>query len=296
MKRIWYGLLVAAALSACSGSNPFIEDTEPEPVDPTEPVDPRAETVAGDLDAASFSPDTSDPNNSALVVTGVAFNGTPLPVGYDRAAALDTPGGQYQAFTRQPDALNTHSTSYARDVDGTQGVLVVTGGLDGYYNGGVAYARSGAYDRPGANGENTDVRYDGEYVGLMNYPDNGNALLPVPPGTDPAVTPRQAARVYGQARINADFSTNRVKGTVYNRNYVAAGLDLPDLEIAPTDISDDGTFTGEITVAHQTKGDYSGTFGGVNSSAVAGGLYAKDHVDGLDDEEEYGLFVLERSN
>ncbi|SFT61743.1 hypothetical protein [Sedimentitalea nanhaiensis] len=296
MKRTWYGILTACAVSACSGSNPFLEETDPEPGGPGTPGAPIVESVAGDLDAATFVPDPNDPNNSVLVVTGVAFNGTPLPVGYDRNAALDSPGGQYQAFTRQPDALNTHSTAYARDVNGAQGVLVVTGGLNGYFNGGASYSRSGSYDRPGANDQNADVRYDGEYVGLMNYPDNGNALLPVPPGTAPALTPRQAARVHGQARINADFSTNRVKGTVYDRTYVAAGMALPDLEIAPTDIADDGTFAGDITVSHQSKGEYGGTFGGVDSNAVAGGLYVKDHVDGLDDEEEYGIFVLERSN
>lgn len=295
MQRIWIGIAAASALSACgSGPNPFLETEDPDSTPGGGSNIPA--TVSSDLDAATYVPDPNDPNNSALVVTGVAFNGTPLPVAYTRTNSLDTPGGQYQAFTRQPDALSTHSTAYARDIDGTQGVLVVTGGLDGYYNGGATYSRSGGFDRPAANAQNADIRYDGEYIGLMNYPDNGSVLLPVPPGTDPAITPDQAARVHGDARIDADFSNNRVKGLIYNRKYVDRDLDLEELEIAPTEIAEDGTFSGSVTVAKQNKGEYGGTFGGTQSNAVAGGLFAKDHVDGLDNEEEYGLFVLERSN
>ncbi len=294
MKRFWLGFAAASMLSACSGGNPFLDD---DPDTGTPPPGNIPADVAGDLDAATFVP---DPTNPRLVVTGVAYNGTPLPVEYDRtatSATLDSPGGQYTAFTRQPDALNTHTTAYAREVAGTRGVLVVSGGLDGYYNGGVSYSRSGGFDRPAANPANADIRYDGEYVGLLNYPDDGAALLPVPPGTDPDVAPGQAGRVFGQARIDADFSTNRVKGLVYNRRYEAAGLDIPEnLEIAPTDILEDGSFAGEVTVAKQTKGTYGGTFGGPEAQAVAGGLFAKDHITGLARVEEYGLFVLERSN
>ncbi len=295
MRRTWYGILAALALSACSGSNPFVEDSDAGSVtDPATGTDNRVAAVAGDLDAAEFTP---DPSNPTLIVTGVAFNGTPLPVAYDRKSALDTPGGQYQAFTRQPDALNTHATAYARDIDGTQGILVVTGGMGGYYNGGVTYSRTGAYVRPADNAQNADVRYDGEYVGLLNHGDNGADLLPVPAETDPTVAPRQAGRVYGQARINADFSTNQVKGTVYDRTYVATGTELPALAMAPTAISQDGTFSGEVTTLdHQNKGEYSGTFGGPEAGAVAGGLFAKDHIDDRDQIEEYGVFVLERSN
>lgn len=293
MKRFVLGVAVAATLSACSGGNPFLEDgdevTEPVPGGPESPIPVE---VSSDLDAAEYIP---DPNNPRLVVTGVAFNGTPLPVEYVRAASLDSPGGQYQAFTRQPDALNTHTTAYARAVNGAQGVVAVSGGLDGYNNGGATYSASG-YRAPDPNPQNADVRYDGEYVGLMNYPDDGAALLPVPPGTDPAVMPRQAARVYGQARIDADFSTNQVKGKVYNRTYVAQGIPLEELQIAPATIQADGSFAGNVTQAQQDKGNYGGAFGGPNANSVAGALYANDHVQGAQNVEEFGLFVLERSN
>ncbi|MEP3332828.1 hypothetical protein [Sedimentitalea sp.] len=126
IKRLVIGVALAAALSACIGGNPFLEDDNggTDPVDPTSPED-----VQSDLDAASYTP---DPSNPRFLVTGVAFNGTPLAVEYDRVASLDSPGGQYQAFERQPDSLNTHTTAYARAVDNAQGVVVVSGGLDGY--------------------------------------------------------------------------------------------------------------------------------------------------------------------
>lgn len=291
MKRFVVGVALAAALSACSGGNPFLDDDSggTDPVDPTSPI---PEDVQSDLDAASYTP---DPTNPRLVVTGVAFNGTPLAVEYDRVASLDSPRGQYQAFERQPDALNTHTTAYARAVDNAQGVVVVSGGLDGYFNGGATYSANG-FAVPAANAANADVRYDGEYVGLMNLPDNGDALLPVPPGTDPAVRPRQAARVYGDARIDADFSTMRVKGQVYNRTYVAQGAELEALEIAPTDIQSDGSFSGDVTQGQQGVGSYGGAFGGSNANAVAGALHASGHVGGVSEIEEFGLFVLERSN
>ncbi|WP_424984779.1 hypothetical protein [Microbulbifer sp. S227A] len=292
MKRFVIGVALATAVSACSGGNPFLDEDDGGGTDPIEPTSPIPEAVSSDLDAASY---TADPTDPRLVITGVAFNGTPLPVDYVREASLDSPRGQYQAFERQPDALNTHTTAYAREVDNARGVLAVSGGLDGYYNGGATYSANG-FAVPSANPVDADVRYDGEYVGLMNLPDNGDALLPVPPGTDPAVRPRQAGRVFGDARIDADFSTMRVKGQIYNRTYAATGADLDSLEIAPADIQADGSFSGDVTQQQQDRGDYGGAFGGSNANAVAGALFASGHVAGVSDVEEFGLFVLERSN
>lgn len=88
----------------------------------------------------------------------------------------------------------------------------------------------------------------------------------------------------------------RVKGKIYNRTYEARGIAMEEIEIAPTNINSDGTFAGEVTQAQQPKGDYGGAFGGPNANAVAGALFASDHETSLPDVEEYGLFVLERSN
>lgn len=282
--RFLLGLATASALSACSGGNPFLENPE-EPVAPGSGI---PDVVASDLDGFSY-----DPNTETLTVTGVTFEGTPfVSEPYVRNARLDS--GDYKAYTLQKSPLDAHSTAYVRDINGTQGGIVVTGGQFGYYNGGGYYARSSGFDRPDASANGGNTKYVGTYVGLMNFPDDGSDLLPVPPGTDPEVRPGQAARISGDARIVADFANNRVKGLVFNRQYVAAGTSLTDLEISPTDIAEDGTFAGKITQNHLEKGDYGGLFGGTDSEAVAGALFAKDHVDGIDEEEEYGVFVLDK--
>jgi len=288
--RFWFGLAAAGALSACSGTNPFLDDggtTEPPPGG--EAGIPEA--VASDLDSFVYTPNVADPANSTLTVSGVTFDGTPFTTNYVRNARLDS--GDYQAFTSQNSPLDAHSTAFVRDINGTRGAIVVTGGQFGYYNGGGSYARQGEFSRPTgvASGENT--KYVGTYVGLLNYPDDGSDLLPAP-GADPSVRPSQAGRVTGDARIVADFSNNRVKGRVFNREYVAPGTPLSDLDIAPTDIQADGTFSGKITQSQQEKGDYGGLFGGPQSEAVAGALYVKDHIQGFTNPEEYGLFVLDK--
>ena len=39
-------------------------------------------------------------------------------------------------------------------------------------------------------------------------------------------------------------------------------------------------------------GQYGGIFGGTDANAVAGALFAEGHIDGVDNEEERGIFVL----
>ncbi len=290
MKRFWMSIAAASALSACSGGNPFLDGGDPSnPIEPTSPI-PAA--VASDLDGVTYTP-ASGGNPARLVVTGVAFTGTPGSVEFTRKPALDQ--GDYQAFTRQPDANSTHTTAFVRNIGGTQGTIVVSGGLAGYYNGGGNYSRTGTFDRPVANPSNADVRYSGTYIGLTNYDGPGGDLLPGSTA-DPALTPQQAGEITGDAEIIADFSQNRVKGRIYNRtsNVAAFGGALTNLDIAPADIAADGSFSGKVTQAQQEKGDYGGVFGGPQSDAVAGALFVKDHIDGVDQEEEYGLFVLDK--
>ncbi|MBJ6370057.1 factor H binding protein domain-containing protein [Sedimentitalea arenosa] len=287
MKRYLFGMATACALSACSGGNPFLDEEEP-PTDPVAPGLVIPAEVASDLDSVVYDPTGPVPT---LTVKGVTFEGDPFSEVYARNTALDS--GDYQAFTRQASALDAHSTAYVRAIGDTQGAIVVTGGQFGYYNGGGTYSRAGAFDRPGPTQDTGNVKYSGTYVGLLNYPDNGNDLIPAP-GVPVEQRPRQAGRVTGDARIVADFDNNRVKGLVSNRNYTARDIALQDLEIAPTDINPDGSFAGEITQNQQKKGEYGGIFGGPEASAVAGALYAEDHQQGLPDIEEYGLFVLDR--
>ena len=161
MKQIWSGLVVVAMLSACSGGNPFLD--EEEPVVPGTPTFVIPEEVASDLDAVSYDPDAPIPT---LTVTGVNFEGQSFTDTYTRNAALDS--GDYQAFTRQAGPMDAHSTAYVRNVNGTQGAVVVTGGQFGYYNGGGNYSRTSAFERPGPTVDGGNVKYSGTYVDLLN--------------------------------------------------------------------------------------------------------------------------------
>jgi len=129
----------------------------------------------------------------------------------------------------------------------------------------------------------------------LNMAGDGGDLLPVAPGTPNDVRPVQAAEVTGSVLINADFADNQVNGVVYNRSIVdSPGIDLSNqnIELAPAEILEDGTFTGTANQNLISKGTYGGIFGGADASAVAGSLFVEDQVAGLDNILEYGLFVL----
>ena len=281
MKRLSMGILALFALSACSGGNPFATDTETETPDTGIP-----DVLASDLDGISY-----DPVGQTLTVRGVSLDNTPYEAVYTRKPGLDR--GGYEAYTTQDGSLQRHTTAYVRDIDGTRSAVVVTGGQFEHYFAGTVYGRSGGFDPATSNQSGQLVSYAGNYVGLLNAPGDGGDLLPVAPGTPNSVRPVQAAEVTGRVLINADFADNQVNGTIFNRNWVDnPGTVLEDLALKPSEITSDGTFTGEVTINLQNKGTYGGIFGGDQSSVVAGSLFAKDHIDGVTNEEEYGIFVL----
>ena len=72
----------------------------------------------------------------------------------------------------------------------------------------------------------------------------------------------------------------------------APGIVLEDLDLEPTGIETNGTFSGNIEQENQTRGTYAGIFGGTDAGVVAGALFASNHVSTTLDEEEYGIFVL----
>lgn len=279
MKRFWLGIAAAVALSACSGGNPFAEGTTDLP---TVEVPDK---LAGDLTSITY-----DPVAQTLTVTGISLDDTPITAVYRRRPGLDS--GGYEAYTAQDSSLDRHSTAYIRQLDGATASIVVTGGQFSHYFGGSTYGRIGAFDPPDVTPTSGIVSYAGNYIGLVNGPGDGGDLHPVTPGTDPDILPVDAAEVTGQVLINADFADNVVNGIVYNRRLVDYNRDLAVLDLNPTGIEADGTFAGKSSQALQDKGDYAGVFAGVDSSAVAGTLFVEDHIDGIDNEEEYGLFVL----
>lgn len=283
MRQYWLAVAAATLVSACSGGNPFLEDGEG--VDP--PVGIPADLV-GELDSFTYNPAAQ-----TLVVRGIPLENSPYEVAYDRAPLLDVPG--YEAYSTQESSLGRHSTAYVQQRDGATATIVVTGGQFGYYFSGTQYARSGAYDPPTAAQNNGSITYAGTYVGLLNAPGDDGDLLGVATGTDIDIRSSQAAEVTGDVVINADFIDGRVNGLVYNRRIVdSAGTDLSgqNLELAPTEILADGTFVGDTTQEQNDRGTYGGIFAGTDASAVAGTLYAEDHITQINDIEEHGLFVL----
>lgn len=284
MKRFMLGVAALAVVSACSGGNPFLEDGGTGGGDSGTPSG-IPEDLQGSLTSVTYTP-PSGGNPGTLVVRGQEQDGTPFERVYNRRVALDR--GGYEAYTAQETSLTRHNTAYVKDINGTRGTIVVSGGQFGYYFGGSTYSRSGGFTPPNSGA----VTYSGNYVGLMNYGGSGEDLLPVPGGTPPEVRPRQAAEVTGRAIINADFIDNNVNGLVIERNAADLGQTFDDLELSPTSIASDGTFTDDVTIGNIGVGTYGGIFGGPNGSTVAGTLYVTDFEDAIDDEEEYGLFVL----
>ncbi|MHA6262715.1 thymidylate synthase [Arenibacterium sp. CAU 1754] len=290
MKRFWLSFAAFAALSACSGGNPFEATTtntdDPETGIPTE--------VAGNLTSVTYNPVAQ-----TLTVKGIAFDNTPIDAVYTKApASMDV--GDYEAYIYQDGSLDRHTTVYVKDIGGTRAAVAVTGGQFESYFGGVTYGRAGAYNPPATNTSNSGlVTYAGDYVGLLNGPGDGGSLLPITPdngNTDPF--PVEAGEVTGRVVINADFAQNTVAGLVYDREYVdgaaiGVGPPIDNLALDPAAIDPaTGTFQGQVSQLNQSRGVYGGIFGGTDASAIAGGLFAKDHIANVTGEEEYGIFVL----
>lgn len=287
MRQIWLGMAAASLLSACGG-NPFIQDEGGEVV-PDIPVE-----ITNDLEGITY-----DPVNQRLIVSGISLDDGFTPTEYTRNPGLDR--GGYEAYTFQDDALDRHVTAYVKAIDGTRAAIVVSGGQFGYFFGGGTYSRDGAFDPPSGGVNGGLVTYAGNYVGLLNIGGDGGDLIPVDPGTDPEVIPGQAAEVIGSVFINADFADNVVNGTVYDRSAVDIPGLIPvnqELLLTPTEITGNGMFTGTVEEIDRSDpnggrdvvGTYGGIFGGTDASAVAGSLFANDHIG--DDSEEFGIFVL----
>ncbi|WP_264210186.1 thymidylate synthase [Leisingera thetidis] len=287
MRRYWLGLAAASALSACGGGNPFTTGTD----DPTDVTGTIPEALAGDVDSVSY-----DAANQSLTVTGVGLDETPFSATYVRKPALDRAG--YEAYTVQDNQLTEHSTAYVRETEGGYATVVMTGGQFGFFQGGTTYGRTGTYSAPETEqGPGGIVSYAGTYVGLLNVDGDNGDLIDPSNGTNPAILPGQAAEVTGDVFINADFSDNRVKGTVYNRQITdQPGTEVENLTLNPTDIASDGTFTGEASVDHGGVGEYGGVFSGAGAASVAGSVHATAHIEALNDGtvpiEEFGVFVL----
>lgn len=292
MRRFWLGLAAASVVSACGGGNPFTTTTDDGTDSGTDTSSGIPESIAHDLDSVSY-----DPDNQTLTVTGVGLDETPFTSTYVRKPALDRAG--YEAYTVQDNELTEHSTAYVRQSGGGYAAVVVTGGQFGYFQGGATYARTGSFTEPDTEaGPGGIVSYAGTYVGLLNANGDTGDLI-IPSGSpDTAILPGQAAEVTGDVFINADFSDQEIKGTIYNREITdSPGTTVEDLVLVPTEISADGTFDGTVNANNGAVGTYGGIFSGTDAEVVAGGVHATSHIDALSGGttpiEEYGVFVLD---
>lgn len=278
-------LAALVALSACSKLEDSEDTDTGDPGDTTGIVVPAA--LASDVDSISY-----DSATQTLIITGVGLDETPFEASYIRNAALDRVG--YEAYTVQDSSLDRHSTAYVRQIDGAYAVAVATGGQFDYYMAGTNFGRTDEFTAPTTDQPSGGiVSYAGTYVGLLNVAGDGGDLLPVTPGTPADVLPLQAAEITGQILINADFSDNRINGTIYDREITDdPATTVATLRLAPTDITTDGTFEGTTSVGTDGVGEYGGIFSGTDAEAVAGSIHAEGHIDGYTDIEEYGIFVL----
>lgn len=277
MKRLVLGAAALTLLVACG------EDVTDEPGGTPAPGAPSdvPEVLAGDLESVTYNA-----GSDTLSVDMYALDTTPETAVYTRNAALDVPG--YMAFSVQEDPLDRMFVAmYGRSDDGTVTATVVSDG--GQFNavfGGTTYARIGAYSPRTAPGL---ASYAGDYVGLQNT----GAALSAPVGTPVELLPGAPSRVTGSVFINADFVNNALNGAIYDRRIVGSNEAQASLFLIPTPISGSGTFTGSVENRDQdTLGTYGGIFGGAGATSVAGSLYIDNFDDSVDNEREFGIFVL----
>ncbi|WP_425041165.1 hypothetical protein [Primorskyibacter sp. S187A] len=327
MTRMLAVLLALGFVAGCDGStgkdNPFEADPEAEAPDdtPTDPTDPADPALPVDPDAPTDAPTVPEdlfinttnvtiaPDGNTISVTTKGIDGTPESVTYARNNTLkisttaDGDGIDYVAYTKQEDALDRLFIAIGGDsADGSVTAFTVGGGPQfnevqqgGFYRQNGTFTRPAVGDGPGAG----QVSYAGDYAAVTNIGQfGGPALLPIPPGTDEDIQPLEAARIVGSILLNANFVDNQVNGSVYARTLLlpdGTEEDLNSLALLITDINDEGAFLGEVEITNevgQTIGNYGGTFGGTNASAV-GGLVSIDRYDETREGElENGVFVL----
>lgn len=295
MRRSYWSIALVLGLAACGGTPPFGGTTTEADGDATERAVP--DVLAGDVQSFTY-----DPVAETLTVQGVPFDDGPASGEYRRRELLDRNG--YEAYTAQDGSLDRHTTAYVKRINNTQAAVVVTGVQFEESFGGALYS-TGAYSAPSDTiGEGGIVTYAGKYIGMLNMPGSGEDLTAVQPGTSDSVRSAQAAEVTGDVLITGDFGQASVDGVIHNRvipDYdttltydpnSATPYNHGNVALAATGIEADGTFFGEAKMDNVVKGEYGGLFGGTGATEVAGAVHLEDHLTEVDNEVEYGVFVL----
>ena len=290
------------SLVACDGGNPFDDDEDGGGGGGggggTEDSDVPA-AILGDLGSIDY-----DADSNTLTVSGLTQDGVPLVNEY-RSVPSFVPG--YATFTGQNDPLGRHATAFVASRDGgIQAGVVMTGGQFNKFYGGSYFERSGGYNPPTTDEASFDVTYYGNYAGGINGTGPVTDLLPTI-GLDPDVDrPSQTAYVQGLMFVNVDFNDLSVEGEIYDRTatFQSGTLELPDLVLVEGALTEDGTFDGRIEQdasdplsaddpVGNSIGTFAGVIGGDDGEAMAGGTNIEDFSEDIDDEVEYGVFVLD---
>jgi hypothetical protein len=313
MSRLITAVAITALLAGCDGENPFQVDEVVAPgeapiIDPDNPVSangiPEALT-GGNLEFVEYNPTG---NTLSVDMSALDRNDVDVPLEsyiYDQnlATAAMTAQG-YQVFRYQDDPLDRlFFAIVARSPDGSVvGAVVVDGGQFNSFFGGGFYATDGNYTPGNPSSDTGLVSYAGTYAGLLNSGGDGSILKDVPAGTDDSLLPGQPGQVVGNIFINADFDDNTINGAIYDRALVTLVPGMPavvssnglaDVFLTPAGITDAGTFFGTAENSDRVVvGNFGGTFGGEEAAGVAGVTHLTDFIDGVDNEEEFGVFVL----
>ncbi len=272
---------MAALLTACADAE------ETDAVDPGTGggggVVGASDLAVGDIDAAAFDA-ASETMTVAITLDADVANQV-----YTRNVTYDTAG--YQAYTTQDDPLDRMFTAFGGvSADGvTTAVVAMDGGqFNRYFGGAVFNATSYAAPSGGLSS------YAGTYAGLSNV---GTRVGTLPSGAPASLLPERATRTSGLVFINADFTDNQLNGAIYDRIALdGSGLAVdPVIVLVPTGIAANGSFSGIVEKQDLTPiGEFTGTFGGTNASAIAGGIYITDFDPDILGEEERGIFVLDQ--
>lgn len=299
MTRQYLTLSLVALLAACGDGQPFDFGTggELDPDDDGTTSGDVPEVIGNNVDAVEY-----DAANGTFEVTVTSLDTTPANATYNRTPQLDVPG--YTAFSIQEDPLDRFFIALAANsTDGsTTGAVVLDGGQFNKVFGGAYFERTGSYsphvpDQP----DNGLVSYAGEYAGLSNIfvPEGNPANLTDDTGTaglDPDTLPKQASTVTGDVFLNADFTDNTINGAITDREIVELGIALPNVILVAEPGNIDagaGTFAGTAEAPDQTViGDYAGIFGGDGATSLSGAIKIEGYLDGVENELEYGIFVL----
>lgn len=283
---------LALVVGACGSSNPFTTATDTDPGTGTSTGVVVPTLVANDLDSLSYNAATQ-----TLTVNGITQDGVDVANNYRHIAASFLDG--YETFTAQNDPLGRHATAFVASREGVQAGVVMTGGQFNRVFGGSFYDRTGTYDPPTVTENSGDVSYVGNYAGLVNGAGPVTDLLPVTGPTDNPDNPVQAGYVRGMVFVNVDYADMNVEGEIYDRVLRLNGgfAVLPDIILVETALADNGTFEGSTVefegILDRDIGSYGGVIGGPGANALAGGITLTEFSDDLEDEIEYGVFVLD---